>query len=266
VGGYSGATLAEDCDLTLSLQAAGWTISQDDEALAFTEAPEDVGALLAQRVRWTYGTLQSLAKHRNLFFRRRHGWLGMVVLPYTALSVLIPLIFVPFVAAMAVDTVRTQGWALLLVYFAVFATAHGVVASCALWLMGEPPTHLLLVPLYRLIYEPLRIYLLYTSAYLALRGVRTGWNKLRRTGDLDDLTHLGVGVQAPAPVSIPAQVPARVPVPVPAPTPTPTWASILASAGISVRTSAPVPSTVAPEPEPEPGAVAGASGADNALV
>jgi len=32
------------------------------------------------------------------------------------------------------------------------------------------------------VYEPLRVYLLYTSSYLAVRGVKLGWNKLQRTG------------------------------------------------------------------------------------
>ncbi|HET9561610.1 MAG TPA: glycosyltransferase, partial [Propionibacteriaceae bacterium] len=40
VGGYTDVTLAEDCDLSLSLHRAGWRVTQDDEAFAFTEAPE----------------------------------------------------------------------------------------------------------------------------------------------------------------------------------------------------------------------------------
>jgi hypothetical protein len=42
--------------------------------------------------------------------------------------------------------------------------------------------HLLLVPVYRLIYEPLRTYLLYATALAGLRGRVVGWDKLHRTG------------------------------------------------------------------------------------
>ena len=53
-------------------------------------------------------------------------------------------------------------------------------------LLRERPAHLLMVPLYRLIYEPLRAYLLYASLGTALRGVRLGWNKLARTAHVDE--------------------------------------------------------------------------------
>jgi len=55
-----------------------------------------------------------------------------------------------------------------------------------------------MVPVYRVVYEPLRAYLLYTSAYLAIRGVKLGWNKLQRTGALDAVIDLH-GPDAPDP-------------------------------------------------------------------
>jgi len=51
--------------------------------------------------------------------------------------------------------------------------------------MREECRQLLMVPVYRIIYEPLRAYLLYTAVYMPVRGVRAGWNKLARTGTLD---------------------------------------------------------------------------------
>lgn len=192
VGGYSNTTLAEDCDLSLSLHRAGWRITQDDEALAFTEAPANVDALLAQRTRWTYGTLQSIAKHRDMLFRRRYGWLGCFVLPNYILSIVMPVLFLPFITVMAVLAVQAQGFAMLGLYFLIFLAAHLVVAAVGIALMHEKPHHLLMVPIYRVVYEPLRAYLLYTSAYLALRGVRMGWKKVARSGAVDaQLSALG---------------------------------------------------------------------------
>jgi len=88
--------------------------------------------------------------------------------------------------------VQTQGWGMLGVYFAVFMAAHCAVAAVGIALMREKWHHLLMVPVYRIVYEPLRTYLLYTSAYSALRGVKMGWNKVARTGSVDgDLANLG---------------------------------------------------------------------------
>jgi biofilm PGA synthesis N-glycosyltransferase PgaC len=184
-GGYSNATLAEDCDLTLSLQQAHWRVGQDDQALAYTEAPDHADALLAQRIRWTFGTLQAIFKHRSMLLRPRYGWLGMAVLPYMVISVLVPIVFLPFIAVMGVLTVQNSGWGTVGLYFLLFLALHLLIATAAVILMRERWTNLLMVPIYRVVHEPLRAYLLYTSAYLAIRGVKLGWNKLQRTGAMD---------------------------------------------------------------------------------
>ncbi len=202
VGGYSSTTFAEDCDLSLSLHQAGWRITQDDEAPAYTEAPEDVDSLLAQRIRWTYGTLQAIYKHRTLLFNRRHGWLGWFVLPNYVLSIVVPVVFLPFVVVMGAVLVQQQGPAVLALYFLIFMTVHMIIASVGLRLMHERPHHLLVVPIYRIVFEPLRAYLLYTSILMAIKGVRTGWNKLQRTGSLDDVVDVRDVVDVP---NVPAQ-------------------------------------------------------------
>ncbi len=185
VGGYTEVTLAEDCDLSLSLHRAGWRVTQDDEAFAYTEAPETVDALLNQRVRWTFGSLQAIWKHRDLLFRSRYGLLGWYVLPQYAIAIIIPLVFLPFIVFMGIRTAQEQGIDVVLFYFMLFLAAHLIIAAVGIVLMGEKWRHLWMVPVYRVIYEPLRAYLLYTAVYMAVRGVRAGWNKLARTGTLD---------------------------------------------------------------------------------
>lgn len=185
VGGYTEATLAEDCDLSLSLHRAGWRVTQDDEAIAFTEAPETVDALLDQRTRWTFGSLQAIWKHRDLLFRSRYGFLGWYVLPQYALAIVLPIIFLPFVVFMGIRTAQEQGIHVVLFYFLLFLAAHLIIAAVGVVLMREKWRHLWMVPVYRVVYEPLRAYLLYTAVYMAARGVRAGWKKLARTGTLD---------------------------------------------------------------------------------
>ena len=185
VGGYTDVTLAEDCDLSLSLHRAGWRVTQDDEAIAFTEAPETVDALLDQRTRWTFGSLQAIWKHRDLLFRSRYGLLGWYVLPQYALAIILPIVFLPFIVFMGIRTAQEQGIDVVLFYFLLFLAAHLIIAAVGILLMREKWRHLWMVPVYRIVYEPLRAYLLYTAAYMAVRGVRAGWKKLARTGRLD---------------------------------------------------------------------------------
>jgi biofilm PGA synthesis N-glycosyltransferase PgaC len=195
-GGYSNATLAEDCDLTLQLHQRGWRVEQADEAVAFTEAPESVDALLKQRVRWMFGTVQALWRHRDMVLRPRFGWLGMLIMPMAALQIVLPLVFTPLVVVVVLQMLAQSGPLPVLGFFLLFALIYGVIAAVAVRLLGERPVHLLMVPLYRFIYEPLRAYLLYATIGTALRGIRLGWNKLARTAHMDE--------DAEQPVAVPA--------------------------------------------------------------
>jgi cellulose synthase/poly-beta-1,6-N-acetylglucosamine synthase-like glycosyltransferase len=179
---YSRSTLAEDCDLVLHLQEHGYKVTQDDEAECFTEAPETVSALARQRFRWTYGHLQALWKHRGMMFNPRYGYLGMLTLPYAALSVLMPAVFLPFVYGMLTYTAVTQGLSAILIYVVFFAVTQLVSAIVGVVLTRELPTHLLIAPLYRFIFEPLRAYVVYRSVFTMLKGTRSGWNKVKRMG------------------------------------------------------------------------------------
>lgn len=183
-GGYSEATLAEDCDLSMSLHEVGFRIVQDDDAIAYTEAPETLQALLKQRTRWVFGTLQALWKHRRMMLNPRHGWLGMVMMPLTAISILVPVVFLPLVYLLAGISVHAEGVGAVLVYVVAFSVIHFVIASIGVLLMRERPVHMLMIPFHRVLYEPLRIYLMYKSIYNALKGSSLRWNKLTRTGSV----------------------------------------------------------------------------------
>ena len=80
-GGITADTVAEDADLTIAIRRLGWRISYDEEAIAWTEAPETAGQLIRQRFRWTFGTLQSFWKHGDTLLRPKYGTLGWIALP-----------------------------------------------------------------------------------------------------------------------------------------------------------------------------------------
>ena len=214
VGGFDHRTLAEDCDLTLSLQRAGWRIEQEHQAVALTEVPHSARSLVRQRFRWMFGTLQAVWKQRRMLLRPRYGALGLVVMPYTVLSVLVPLVFLPLAYWLVVSSVLAGDVRTVLIYLGVLTAFHFVTAAVAVALMRERWWHLLVVPVYRLIYEPLRTYLLYATALAVLRGRVVGWNKLDRQGTVRFV--LPESRSPVQPLAVPAAVPAAV-VPEPRP-------------------------------------------------
>ena len=186
-GGYSHDTLAEDADFTMTLQKLGWAVVQENRAVAWTEAPMTVRGLAKQRLRWTYGNLQALWKHAGMLFRPRYGFLGMVALPYTLLATLVPLVFLPLTVLMAGINLAAGNWQPIAAFAAFVLAIHAVICVLAIRMVGESWTHLLVVPVYRIIYEPLRAYLLYASLLRALRGRMIGWYKPERTNSVIDL-------------------------------------------------------------------------------
>jgi cellulose synthase/poly-beta-1,6-N-acetylglucosamine synthase-like glycosyltransferase/peptidoglycan/xylan/chitin deacetylase (PgdA/CDA1 family) len=92
-GGITADTVAEDADLTIAIRRLGWRVTYDEEATAWTEAPETPGALIRQRFRWTFGTLQSFWKHSDTLFRPKYGTLGFIALPNIfVFQIVLPLI------------------------------------------------------------------------------------------------------------------------------------------------------------------------------
>jgi cellulose synthase/poly-beta-1,6-N-acetylglucosamine synthase-like glycosyltransferase/spore germination protein YaaH/peptidoglycan/xylan/chitin deacetylase (PgdA/CDA1 family) len=92
-GGITADTVAEDADLTIAIRRLGWRVTYDEEAIAWTEAPETPGQLIRQRFRWTFGTLQSFWKHSDTLFRPKYGTLGCVALPNIfVFQILLPLV------------------------------------------------------------------------------------------------------------------------------------------------------------------------------
>lgn len=183
-GGYSHDTMAEDADLTLSIQRLGYRIVQENSAVAWTEAPMTIVGLAKQRLRWTYGNLQALRKHRAMILRPQYGLLGMVALPYALLSLVIPLLFMPLTIVVAVVSLTDGNWQSIVAFAIFVAVIHLVISIIAVAMVREKAWHLLIVPIYRLIYEPLRAYLLYAALIRAIKGRVVGWYRPERTNSV----------------------------------------------------------------------------------
>jgi biofilm PGA synthesis N-glycosyltransferase PgaC len=185
VGGYSTATFAEDCDLTLTLLGEGWKIKYEPRAIAYTEAPETLYPLLKQRYRWTRGILQALRKHRTLLFASGRGLGTRVTVAYMMFeAVLWPAMNV-FANAFFLLIALHYGTTRLLALWWLQLTMLDAIG--ALFSAAAEKEDLRLVP-YSLVYRMSYILLIDICKVLAtfeeLLGVHMGWGKLERLGRL----------------------------------------------------------------------------------
>lgn len=87
VGGYRPDTIGEDMELVLRLHRAArarrlpYRIVFVPDPVCWTEVPEDLGVLRAQRMRWQRGLLESLWLHRSLLLSPRAGTVGWLAYP-----------------------------------------------------------------------------------------------------------------------------------------------------------------------------------------
>ncbi len=184
VGGYSDDTLVEDADLTVTVLRAGGTITYEPRAVGRTEAPESLGALWRQRVRWTYGTYQCLAKHRAAMLR---GSLGWVALPNLVLfQVLFP-VASPLGDLAMLHAIVTGQWSSFLSGYLGFLAMDVVASVLAFRLDRKPLRWLALLLVQRFTYRQFLYAVSVWSMASAALGARQGWRKLERLGTVTPL-------------------------------------------------------------------------------
>ena len=197
VGGYPSDTLAEDQDMTIAIQRAGWTVHYDQYAVAWTEAPESVRGLARQRFRWAYGTLQCLWKHKSAMKDGSPPGLARVGLPqailfqilFASISPIIDLALLVSVLATVLG-IEEHGWAQtsgdverMALYWLVFTMADFLSAVIAMALERREDWRLLwLLLLQRIGYRQLMYYVVLKAMTQAIRGALVGWGKLDRSG------------------------------------------------------------------------------------
>jgi cellulose synthase/poly-beta-1,6-N-acetylglucosamine synthase-like glycosyltransferase len=185
VGGVSGATLAEDTDVTLAIGRNGWRVLYAEDACAWTEAPSTLRGLWRQRSRWAYGTLQSLWKHRESLWRRSEGRIGHRALPYMLIfQVLLPLA-APLIDLFAIYSILFLDPLPILAFWFAFNACQFVLAWVAFGWDGESRRPLWSLPLQQVVYRQLMYLVVIDSVIVALMGTRLRWHRLARTGELE---------------------------------------------------------------------------------
>jgi cellulose synthase/poly-beta-1,6-N-acetylglucosamine synthase-like glycosyltransferase/peptidoglycan/xylan/chitin deacetylase (PgdA/CDA1 family) len=185
VGGVSGATLAEDTDLTLAIGRGGWRVVYAEDARAWTEAPATLRTLWRQRYRWCYGTLQSVWKHRAAFWRRGEGRIGRRGLPYLVLfQIALPLL-APLIDLFSIYALIFLNATGVIAFWAVFTSLQLLLGWYAFRLDRESPRVLWAMPLQQFVYRQLMYLVVVESVLTALRGTRMHWRPIERSGEIE---------------------------------------------------------------------------------
>lgn len=88
VGGYDTGTVGEDMEIVFRMRRymhdlkIPYTVEYIPDPLCWTEVPEDLKIFVKQRDRWCRGNMETLQKHRDMFFNPKYGKLGMLSYPY----------------------------------------------------------------------------------------------------------------------------------------------------------------------------------------
>jgi cellulose synthase/poly-beta-1,6-N-acetylglucosamine synthase-like glycosyltransferase/peptidoglycan/xylan/chitin deacetylase (PgdA/CDA1 family) len=184
-GGFSSDTLAEDTDVTIALGRRGWKVVYAEDARAFTETPGSLGGLWRQRYRWSFGTMQSVWKHKRALFRRREGPIGRIGLPYLVLfQIALPLL-APLIDIFALYGVIFLDPIPVLAYWLGFNLLVLAQGAYAFHLDRERPWPLLALPLQTFVYRQLMYLVVLQSVASAVQGLRLRWQHVERSGDIE---------------------------------------------------------------------------------
>ena len=185
VGGYDSDTFAEDCDLTLKLIEKGYKIDFEPDALAITEAPDQLLDLIKQRYRWTRGILQSIRKHSHYLWKLNSNRSMSFVLWY----MLFESIFWPFFDLWGnlffIYISTTTGASTFIFYWWILYTVMDVAGALYCIILTREPLHL---ALYAFLYRLYFITIINVSKILATMEewlqFDMSWGKLDRKGKI----------------------------------------------------------------------------------
>lgn len=186
-GGYSSDTLAEDCDLTVKILKAGYTVANENRAVAVTEAPETVQQFLKQRFRWTYGIMQMFWKQRQTFLNPKYKGLGLWAMPNILLFQYIIPFFSPLADLMMFLGILSGNGGKIFTYYLIFLLVDASLALISFIVQKEKLSGLLYVIPQRFGYRWLMYIVLFRSLRKALKGEMQSWGFLKRTGNVKEV-------------------------------------------------------------------------------
>ena len=185
-GGFTEDTLAEDCDITIRIMKAGYIVANESKAYAFTEVPENLRQFLKQRVRWSFGVMQTFWKHKEMLFNNTRKSLGWVAMPDMLLFKYIIPFFTPFADLFMIFGLLTGNANKIGFYFLIYVIVDALISATAFAFEKENPAKLIWLVPQRLIYRWLMMYVFFKAIKRAIKGELQTWGVLKRTGNVKD--------------------------------------------------------------------------------
>jgi cellulose synthase/poly-beta-1,6-N-acetylglucosamine synthase-like glycosyltransferase len=177
VGAYDIDTITEDFDLTVKIHKLRKKVKFAWDAIAWTIVPEKLRALIRQRTRWDMGQMQTLRKHRNIFFKSRFGIVGLVGAPEMVFADMI-LIFLRFgwLGYMIIANLMWLAQILLLV--SIFYLALELIQALVVGILSPRRrdfVYTLYIPLMVFVYRPFLSIVRFKAYLRGIRGEAGKW-------------------------------------------------------------------------------------------
>lgn len=200
LGGLDPQSLAEDADLVVAThrlmrdEGEPYAVAFVPEPVCWTETPWSVRVLARQRIRWSRGLAELLAKHRGMIGRPRYGVLGVATMPYFLAFELVGPV-AEILGALALGTGLALGLvdpALAVLYLSVSVGLSILVSLGALLVeevsfgryprtadVGALVVAAFLEPVW---YHPLHVWWRAVGLWRAVTRSASGWGQMTRRG------------------------------------------------------------------------------------
>lgn len=200
IGGYDTKTVGEDMEIIFRMRKymherrEPYTIEYIPDPLCWTEVPEDLKIFIGQRDRWSRGNLETLFKHKEMFFNSKFGRLGLLSYPYwffyewlapiLEVTGLISIVLFYYLGILNIDffiaiTVMVYAFAIMFSFYAILWEVYTYnqynktrdILTLMLFALIEP-----------FIYHPIVTFSAIKGNYKKLFNVRSGWGNITRKG------------------------------------------------------------------------------------
>ncbi len=198
LGGFPDGTLTEDLDLVFRIHTLfresgrSYKVACAPAAIAWTQAPEDLRSLAAQRRRWITGLAECLHNHAEIVLNPRYGFAGLLGAPFLFLELVLPVLVVLNFSLLVLYSIILPStlleWKLIVGFLAAaFAadTFNDWVVILIYQLSGRPGRlrygWLYLLPVLEIFGYRQFLHVVQTKAlFLWLLGTARGWGKIKR--------------------------------------------------------------------------------------
>ncbi|MBT8183658.1 MAG: glycosyltransferase family 2 protein [Eudoraea sp.] len=200
IGGYDTKTVGEDMEIIFRMRKymherrEPYTIEYIPDPLCWTEVPEDLKIFVGQRDRWSRGNLETLFKHKEMFFNSKFGRLGLLSYPYwffyewlapiLEVTGLLSIVLFYYLGILNIEffiaiTFMVYAFAIMFSFYAILWEVYTYnqytktkdILTLMLFALIEP-----------FVYHPIVTFAAIKGNYKKLFNVRAGWGTITRKG------------------------------------------------------------------------------------